>query len=172
MKCCIGIDPRIRPSARTSTPSLASTAGWMPFGQRRLSATRPVHSSTSSTRAVADDVVAIAAEERLGVQRDVDGAEQQLVRRIVERDAERRSGVAEAGFGEDDRPAVLVGVVVDAAAQAADERGEPRVVDGQRRRRSGNHQRHARFVDQDEVGLVDDRDSWPRWTTAAASVAV
>ena len=47
--------------------------------------------------AVAHDVVPIAAEERLGVQGDVDGAEQQVIRRIVESDAEQRTGVGEAG---------------------------------------------------------------------------
>ena len=52
------------------------------------------------------------------MQRDVHGAEQQVVRRIVEAHAERRAGVAEAGLGQHDRAAVLVGVVVDAAGAA------------------------------------------------------
>ena len=81
---------------------------------------------------VADDVVAIAAEQRLRVQRDVEGAQEQLRSRIVERHSEPRAGADEAGLGQPDRAAVLVGVVVDAAAQVARERGETLVIDRQR----------------------------------------
>ncbi len=62
----------------------------------------------------------------------------------------------EARFRQTDGARVLVGVVVDRPAQLARDRREPPVVDWDRRRRSGDHQRDAGFVDQDAVGFVHD----------------
>ena len=69
---------------------------------RRLNAVRPSPVLGDPSRplvddfdpSVAHDIVAIAAEEHLGVQGDVDGAEQQVIRRIVE---SRRRGAHRRG---------------------------------------------------------------------------
>ena len=171
-KCCIGIDPRIAALG----PHRDALLGL----DRRLDAVRPAPVVGDAAgplvdeldAAVADDVVAIAAEQRFGVERDVDGAEEQVV--ATDGRAATPSAapaLREPGFGEDDRAAVLVGGVVDAAPQAARRapparRGRSPSAGAGPAMTSGTRASSIRM----QVGLVDDRDSWPRWTTAAGSV--
>ena len=81
------IEPRMRPSARMVTPC----ARFLGF-DRRLNAVRPAAVLGDAPgpfvdqlhHAVADDVVAIAAEQRFRVQRDVHRTEEQMRRQIVQ----------------------------------------------------------------------------------------
>jgi hypothetical protein len=106
--------------------------------------------------AVADDVVAIATKQRVGVKCDVDRAQQQMLRGIVEVHVQPRASVLEAGLCQHDRALVFVGVVVDARPEIANERRERTMIDRKRWRRPRDHQRHPCLVNQDEICLVDD----------------
>ena len=64
----------------------------------------------------------------------------------------------EAGVGHGDVAGVLVAMEVDALAQAPHGLGEHLVWHRRSRRLAGDHERHPRLVDQDEVGLVHDHE--------------
>ena len=109
-------------------------------------------------RVVADDVVHVAVQQHMGVQRDVDlgqrGADVFLGVQVDA--AERLLDLACADLGQVDVAAVGVGVVVGARRQLADQLDDlqPRRLPV---RGAGQHQRHQRLVDQHGVGLVDKR---------------
>ena len=105
---------------------------------------------------VAHDVVHVAVQQDVRVQRDVDlgerGADVLLGVQIDA--AERLFDLARAGIGQVHVAAVGVGVVVGVRVQLADQPDDlqPRrlAVAG-----AGQHQRHQRLVDQHRVGFVD-----------------
>ena len=109
-------------------------------------------------RVVANDVVHVALQQHVGVQRDVDlGQRRADVLLGVEVDAaELRLELLRAGLGEVHVAAVGIGLVIRARNQFAD---EPDDFDLRRLSVGGarQHQRHQRLVDEHRVGLVDQR---------------
>ena len=111
---------------------------------------------------VADDVVLVAIEQRVGAQRLVDVMHDRDVLDVVERFTLELAGVAQqrldllhAGFGQRHRALLLVDVViglVELGQEGVDGVVEFRTVV----ERAGNDQRRARLVDQDRVDFVDD----------------
>ena len=111
---------------------------------------------------VADDVVLVAREQRMGTQRLVDVMNDGDVLDVVERFALELAGVAQqrfdllhAGFGQRHRALLLVDLViglVELGKEGVDGIVEIRAVV----ERAGDDQRRARLVDQDRVDLVDD----------------
>ena len=108
--------------------------------------------------AVPHDVVAVAAEQRLGVKGDVHRAEQQVIRLFVEARVDERAGLPETRFGQHDGATVLIGRVIDTRSQPPHDGGKRHGVDVRRWRVTRDHQRNARFIDEDEVGFVHDRE--------------
>ena len=112
--------------------------------------------------AVADDVILVAREQRVGAQRLIDVVDDGDVLDVVERFTLELAGVAQqrldllhAGFGQRHRALLLVDVVVglvELRKEGVDGVVEFRTVV----ERTGNDQRGARFVDQDRIDLVDD----------------
>jgi hypothetical protein len=113
---------------------------------------------------VADDVVLVAGEQRVGTQRLVDVVYDRDVLDVVERLALELAGVAQqrfdllhAAFGQRHRALLLVDLVVRLLLQLRHE-GIDGVVEVRTIvERAGDDQRRARFVDQDRVDFVDDR---------------
>ena len=111
---------------------------------------------------VADDVILVAREQRVGAQRLVDVVNDRDVLDVVERLALELAGVAQqrldllhAGFGQRHRALLLVDLVVglvELGEEGVDGVVEIRAVV----ERTGDDQRRARLVDQDRVDLVDD----------------
>ena len=109
-------------------------------------------------RVIADDVVNVALQQHMSVQRDVDlgqcGADVLLGVQVDP--AELGLQLLRAHLGQVDVAAVGVGVVVLARGQLADQPDDLQArllaVCG-----AGQHQRHQRLVDQHGVGLVDER---------------
>ncbi len=121
----MGIEPSTAPSGRTSSALLGL--------DRRLNAVRPAavvgHAAGELVdefdTAGAHDVVAVAREQHLGVERHVDRRERQVLFRVVQRAAsEQRLRVTEAGVGERDVALVLVDAEVGAGRQPADRLGD------------------------------------------------
>ena len=108
-------------------------------------------------RAVADDVVHVAVQQDLGVQRHVHRGEGAQVLGRVQVDAEDALHLLGARRGELDVARLLVGGVVQAGPQPPDEVGVPGLggveVGGAR-----EDERDHRLVHQHRVGLVDQRD--------------
>ena len=111
---------------------------------------------------VADDVVLVAGEQRVGAQRLVDVVHDGDVLDVVERLALELAGIAQqlldllhAGFGQRHRALLLVDVVV-ALVELGQEAVDGVVEIGTVVERAGDDQRRARFVDQDRVDFVDD----------------
>jgi len=108
--------------------------------------------------AVENDVVLVALEQLLGLDRVVQVGDERGVGALVEvLDAEPVLYSRNARFEYRDRPLLLVHLVVEIALQPLHKLGElgipGRVVLG----RAGDDQRGAGLVDQDGVDLVDDR---------------
>ena len=112
---------------------------------------------------VADDIVLVALEQRVGLQRVVDVVDDRDVLDVVERGALQVAGGLEqtlellgAVLGEGDGALLLVELVVG-LVELRDE-GVDRLVElGAVVERPGDDQRRTRLVDQDRVHLVDDR---------------
>ncbi|MGY2930905.1 hypothetical protein ACVWZ6_000507 [Bradyrhizobium sp. GM6.1] len=112
---------------------------------------------------VADDVVLVAREQRVGAQRLIDVVHDGNVLDVVERFTLELAGIAQqrldllhAGFGQRHRALLLVDVVVG-LVELGQEAVDGVVEVGAVVERAGDDQRRARFVDQDGVDFVDDR---------------
>ena len=138
------------------------------FGfERRLQAVRPVpvrHDPTGELvdnpdGAVAHDVVDVAAEEGVGVERAVELGEPCVVVGVVEAAArELRLGARNPGVGQLDIASVAAGLVVHARLQLPHEPGHVFCGGTFAIHPAGDDQRHTRFVDEQGVGLVDERE--------------
>ena len=110
--------------------------------------------------AVHDDVVLVALEQGVGLDRVVEERDQRGVRRLVEVvDAEVVLDLLDAGLEHADGALLLVDLVVDAGLEALRELrelDEPAV--RLARGRTRDDERRARLVDEDRVDLVDDRE--------------
>ena len=107
--------------------------------------------------AVLDDVVLVALEELLGLQRGlqlVDEVGRHLVVHVL--DAERLLDGLDALVGRRHRALLLVDVVVDVALEAPHHAGELVVELGGVADPAGDDERRAGLVDEDGVDLVDD----------------
>jgi hypothetical protein len=108
--------------------------------------------------AVDDDVVLVALEERVGLDRVVEERDEGRVGRLVEVvDAEVVLDLLDAGLEHADRALLLVDLVVGAGDEALRDRrelGEPTV--RLARRGPRDDERGAGLVDEDRVDLVDD----------------
>ena len=100
-RCWSVIWPRIIPCDLAATPSLASMAVCRPAGQRRSSAIRPLNSSTISMAPFLHDVVHVAVQQGVGMQRVLDGPVNREVALIEEIPAAQRDldGV-DSGVGQ------------------------------------------------------------------------
>ena len=111
--------------------------------------------------AVHDDVVLVALEQRLGLDRVVEERDQRGVGRLVEVvDAEVVLDLLDAGLEHADGALLLVDLVVDAGL-----RGGSAILANSPNQRlaspddgAGDDQRRAGLVDEDRVDLVDDRE--------------
>ena len=111
---------------------------------------------------VADDVILVAGEQRMGAQRLIDVVDHRDVLDVVERLALELAGVPQqrldllhAGFGQRHRALLLVDVVIGLVELRQE--GVDGVVEfGTVVERAGDDQRRARLVDQDRVDFVDD----------------
>ena len=140
------------------TPSLASTAWWMPSLQRRPSRMRPGELVDDLHLAAGDEVVLVALVQLLGLERHRHLVDEVLLHLVVEvLDAEGLLDPLDAGVQRHDHALVLFDLVVDVALQRADDRGELVVQLGGVGDSAGDDQRRARLVDEDRVDLVDDR---------------
>ena len=107
---------------------------------------------------VADDVVDVAPQEHLRMQRTAESREQAQVGGIVQAAATKLSfDVLDAGIRQFDVAAVLVAVEVLARDERRNQRREPRRERDLSLDATGDHQRHPCLVDHDRVGLVDKR---------------
>ncbi len=112
--------------------------------------------------AVADDVVLVTGEQRVGAQRLVDVVHNRDVLDVVERIALELAGVAQerldllhAGFGQRHRALLLVDVVVGLVEFR--EEGVDGVVElGAVVERAGDDERRACFIDENGIHFVDD----------------
>ena len=112
--------------------------------------------------AVGDDVLLVAVEELLGLQRVVQVADQRGVDRLVEVvDAELVLDELDALLGDGDRALVLLDLVVGVALHQRHDPGELAVPLGAGLGRAADDQRGAGLVDEDRVDLVDDREVVP-----------
>ena len=103
--------------------------------ERRLEAVGPVTVGDDAAgelvhhpdAAVPDDVVDVAPQERVRVERAVDLGQQAVILRVMQAaGAERAFDLFEAGLGQLDVAAVLVGIEMDAGRERRHERGQPR----------------------------------------------
>ena len=109
--------------------------------------------------AARDDVLLVAVEELLRLQRVVQVADQRRVDRLVEvLDAELVLDELDALLGDGDRALALLHLVVDVALEQRRDAGELAVPLGTGLGRAADDQRGARLVDEDRVDLVDDRE--------------
>jgi hypothetical protein len=109
--------------------------------------------------AVHDDVVLVALEQLLGLDRVVEVADQRGVDRLVEVvDAEPVLDLGDAGLEDADGALLLVDLVVDVAPRSRARCGRTPVPLGRLVGGAGDDQRGARLVDEDRVDLVDDRE--------------
>ena len=107
--------------------------------------------------AVADDVVLVALEQLLGLQRVVEVADQRRVGGLVEVvDAELVLDELDADLVHADGALADVDLVVDVLLHQRRQPGELAVPVGRAVGRAGDDQRRAGLVDQDGVDLVDD----------------
>ena len=107
--------------------------------------------------AVGDDVVAVALEELLGLQRVVEVADERGVRRLVEVvDAELVLDEGDALLGDRDGALALFDLVVLVALHPRRDAGELEVPALVLLGRAADDQRRAGLVDEDRVDLVDD----------------
>ncbi len=112
---------------------------------------------------VADDVVLVAGEELVGLQRVIDVVDDRDVLDVVEGLALEQAGLAQqvlelfgAGFGEVGGALLFVDLVIFRRQHRNE--GVDRVVEFRTVvERAGNDQRRTRLVDQDRVHFVDDR---------------
>jgi hypothetical protein len=108
--------------------------------------------------AVVDDVVAIALEQLLGLQRVVEVTDERGVGRLVEVvDAELVLDERDALLGDRDGALALFDLVVVVALEPGRDAGELEVPTLVLLGRPADDQRGAGLVDQDGVDLVDDR---------------
>ena len=140
---------------RRAQPLLGLDRGLQPVGPALAQRDPAARGVDQVDLAVPDDVVDVALEQRVRVQRGVDGGEPVAVLTGVQVDpAERLLHDLGAARGEPGVAAVLVALVVRAGPQRADDLGDLgvglRVVG-----RAGEHERHLRLVDEHRVGLVD-----------------
>ncbi len=112
--------------------------------------------------AVANDVILVAAEQRVGTQGLVDVMHGRDVLDVVERVRFQQARLAQprldflhAGFSQRHRALLLIDVVVG-FVEVRDERVDGVVEFGAILQRTRDDQRRARFVDQDRVHLIDD----------------
>ena len=115
--------------------------------------------------AVHRDVVLVALEQLLGLERVVEVADERGVDRLVEvLDAEEVLDLLDPGLEDADGPLLLVDLVVAlaglqlAALEPLDDLGELDVPLGRLVGRAADDERGARLVDEDRVDLVDDRE--------------
>ena len=108
---------------------------------------------------VADEVLLVADEERArleGLDQVVDelavGVEVEVL------NPERLLDLRDAGLGRCHRAVLLVDLVVDVRLERRHDAGEAVVGVGRGLRDAGDDERRTRLVDQDRVGLVDDRE--------------
>ncbi len=112
--------------------------------------------------AVADDVVLVALEELLGLERVVEVADQRRVRGLVEvLDAQLVLDELDAQFVHADGALLDVDLVVDVLLHQRRQPGELGVPVRSAVGRPGDDQRGAGLVDQDGVDLVDDGEVVP-----------
>jgi hypothetical protein len=141
-----------------SSPSIASTAACSPSGQRCRCATRPAGVVDELDLPVADEVVDVAVQQRVRVERHVDGREGVRLVLGVEVDAaEAPLDPGQPQRGEVHGAACRVGLVVHVGPQPPHGRDDLGV-DHARVDVAREHQRHPRRVDQHRIGLVDDGD--------------
>ncbi len=112
--------------------------------------------------AVVDDVVTVALEQLLRLQRVVQVADQRGVGRLVEvLDAELVLDERDALFGDGDGALALFDLVVDVLLHPRGDAGELEVPALVLFGRPADDQRGAGLVDEDRVDLVDDREVVP-----------
>ncbi len=112
---------------------------------------------------VADDVVLVAVEQRVGAQRQIDVMHDGDVLDVIQRLALELAGIAQQGFdllhacfGQRHGALLLVDFEVDDLFELGQE-GVDGVVEFRAVvERAGDDQRRTRFVDQDRVDFVDD----------------
>ena len=135
--------------------------------ERRLQPIRPVAIDDNPAgqfvddrdAAVPHDVVDIAPQEHVRMERAVELGQQPVVVGAVEAaNAQRALGLFDTRVSQFDVPAVLVGVEMGARGERRDQRREPRGARGLAPDASRNHQGHARLVDEQRVGFVDERE--------------
>ena len=118
-----------------------------------------MNSSTIRTSPVADDVVLVAEEELLDLDRVVQVPDERGVRGLVEVvDAQLVLDEGHAVLGDPDGLLALVHLVVDVLGHLRGEPCELGVPPGALLRGAGDDQRGAGLVDEDRVDLVDDRE--------------
>jgi hypothetical protein len=107
--------------------------------------------------AVADDVLLVAVEELLGLERVVQVADERGVDRLVEvLDAELVLDELDALLVDGHGPLGLLHLVVDVLLQQRGQPGELLVPAGALLGGAADDQRGPRLVDEDRVDLVDD----------------
>src|SRR5262245_25316632 len=135
--------------------------------QRRLQAVGPapvVHHAPGEFihqfyAPVAHDVINIAPQQRPRVQRLIDLDQQQVVFGGVEvPTSQRRLHAVNPALGERDDSAVLVGLPVFALGERGHHFGDEVGTGLRPRTFTGDHQRHARLVDEDRIGFVNNRE--------------
>ena len=109
--------------------------------------------------ALRDQIVDVALEELLGLQRLLDLVHVVLVDVLVEvLDPERLLDAGDPLLGRHDRALCFVDLVVALALQPADDASELVVQLGGVGRAPGDDQRRTSLVDEDRIDLVDDRE--------------
>ena len=107
---------------------------------------------------VADDVVDVAPQEHLRMERTAEGREQAQVGGLVQAAASKLAfDVLDARIRQFDVAAVLVTVEVLTRDERRNQRREARRQRNLPFDATGDHQRYPCFVDHDRVGLVDKR---------------
>jgi hypothetical protein len=154
---------RDRPEDAAVIPRLETLFGL----ERRLQTVRPVavvHDAAGELvhdldPAVANDVVGVAPEEHLRVQRAVDSSKDRDVPLVVKRSAsERLLDRLDPCVRQLDVARVVVGRVVHPGAERGDERRQPPARAASRVDAPGNHERYARFVHQERVRFIHQRE--------------
>ena len=109
--------------------------------------------------AVLDDIFTVALVQRVRAQALIDVVKDLHVGGIVEIvDAQQVFGAGDAFFRQRCRSMLFVDLIVDVAAELRNDLVDPVVLVGGLFAGTGDDQRCARFVDQDRVHFVDDRE--------------
>ena len=112
--------------------------------------------------AVLDHVVNVALEQRVGLQALIDVVEDVHVGRIVEVfNRQQAFSALNAFFGERRGPVLLIDLEIDVPSQARYDLVDPVILVGRLIARARNDQWRPRFIDQDRVHLINDREVVP-----------